>query len=145
MSGEERNKDLNMGIEVEETSSSSHGEEIDPKILDLAMKIAENMFLKMKEEEHKKKLEEEARAKADLEAKKKAEEELREKGRKGMELNEELLESLVTKVMKKMNIESSSTKHDSKSNEYQRIMIIIAIFSLTSLPHPSKSFQPLVS
>ena len=46
---------------------------------------------------------------------------MREKGKKEIELNEELLESLVTKVMKKMNIESSSTKHDSKSDEYQRV------------------------
>ena len=109
MSGEERNKDI-VGIEVEETSTTSYGEEVDPKVLDLAMKIAEKMFLKMKEEENKRRIEEEARAKAELETKRKAEE-----GKKGIELNEDLLESLVTKVMKKMNIESSSTKHD----EYQ--------------------------
>ena len=92
MSGEERNKDLAMVIEVEETSTSSYGEENDPKVWDLAMKIAKKMFLKMKEEENKKKIEEEAKAKAELESKKRAEEELREKGKKGMELNEDLLE-----------------------------------------------------
>ena len=108
-----------MGVEVEEISTSSHGEEIDPKVLDIAMKIAKKMFLKMKEEENKRKIEKEAKAKAELEAKKRAEEELREKGKKGMELNEDLLELLVTKAMKKMNIGSSSSKHGSKSDEYQ--------------------------
>ena len=38
---------------------TSSGEEVDPKILDLAMKIAEKMFLKMKEEDAKKRVEEE--------------------------------------------------------------------------------------
>ena len=110
-----------MGVEVEEISTSSHGEEIDPKVLDIAMKIAEKMFLKIKEEDNKRKIEEEAKSKAELEAKKRAEEESRDKGKKGMELNEELLESLVTKVMKKMNIESSSSKHDPKGDEFHRV------------------------
>ena len=135
-----------MGVEVEEISTSSHGEEIDPKVLDIAMKIAEKMFLEMKEEDNKRKIEEEAKAKAELEAKKRAEEESRDKGKKGMELNEELLESLVTKVMKKMNIESSSSKHDSKGDGFIAfILIIIVILFPTSLPCPSESFQFLVS
>ena len=135
-----------MVIEVEETSTSSYGEEIDPKVWDLAMKTAEKMFLKMKEEENKRKIEKEAKAKAELEAKKRAEEESRDKGKKGMELNEELLESLVTKVMKKMNIESSSSKHDSKGDGFIAfILIIIVILFPTSLPCPSESFQFLVS
>ena len=67
MSREERNKDIIMGTEVEETSTTYYGEEIDPKVLDLAMKIAEKIFLKMKEEESKRKIEEEAKAKAKLE------------------------------------------------------------------------------
>jgi hypothetical protein len=34
---------------LEEIPVTSSGEEVDPKVLDLAMKIAERMFLKMKE------------------------------------------------------------------------------------------------
>jgi hypothetical protein len=44
---------------LEEIPVTSFGEEIDPKVLDLAMKIAEKMFLKMKEEYAKKRTEEE--------------------------------------------------------------------------------------
>jgi hypothetical protein len=44
---------------LEELLTTSSGEELDPKILDLAMKIAERMFLNMKEEDAKKKVEEE--------------------------------------------------------------------------------------
>jgi hypothetical protein len=44
---------------LEEIPITSSGEEIDPKVLDLAMKIAEKMFLKMKEEDAKKREEEE--------------------------------------------------------------------------------------
>jgi hypothetical protein len=44
---------------LEEIPITSSGEEVDPKVLDLAMKIAERMFLKMKEEDAKKKAEEE--------------------------------------------------------------------------------------
>jgi hypothetical protein len=39
---------------LEEIPITSSSEEIDPKVLDLAMKIAEKMFLKMKEEDAKK-------------------------------------------------------------------------------------------
>jgi hypothetical protein len=38
---------------LEEIPITSSGEEIDHKVLDLAMKIAEKMFLKMKEEDAK--------------------------------------------------------------------------------------------
>jgi hypothetical protein len=40
---------------LEEIPVTSSGEEVDPKVLDLAMKIAERMFLKMKEEDAKNK------------------------------------------------------------------------------------------
>jgi hypothetical protein len=40
---------------LEEIPVTSSGEEIDPKVLDVAMKIIEKMFLKMKEEDAKKK------------------------------------------------------------------------------------------
>jgi hypothetical protein len=50
---------------LEEIPITSSGEEIDPKVLDLAMKIAEKMFLKMKEEDAKKREEEESRRKAE--------------------------------------------------------------------------------
>jgi hypothetical protein len=42
---------------LEEIPATSTGEEMDPKVLDLAMKIVEKMFLKMKEEDVKKKSE----------------------------------------------------------------------------------------
>ena len=58
---------------LEEIPVTSSGEEVDPKVLDLAMKIAEKMFLKMKEEDAKKKAEEE-------ETRRKAKED-REKGK----------------------------------------------------------------
>jgi predicted RNA-binding protein with RPS1 domain len=44
---------------LEEIPVTSSGEEIDPKVLDLAMKIAEKMFLKMKEEDANKRAKEE--------------------------------------------------------------------------------------
>jgi hypothetical protein len=40
---------------LEEIPITYSVEEVDPKVLDLAMKIAEKMFLKMKEEDAKKK------------------------------------------------------------------------------------------
>ena len=43
---------------LEDIPVTSSGEEVDPKVLDLAMKIAEKMFLKMKEDDAKKKAEE---------------------------------------------------------------------------------------
>jgi predicted RNA-binding protein with RPS1 domain len=39
---------------LEEIPVTSSGDKVDPKVLDLAMKIAEKMFLKMKEEDAKK-------------------------------------------------------------------------------------------
>jgi hypothetical protein len=39
---------------LEEIPTTSFDEEMDPKVLNLAMKIAEKMFLKMKEEDAKK-------------------------------------------------------------------------------------------
>jgi hypothetical protein len=44
---------------LEEIPTTSTGEEMDPKVLDLAMKIAEKIFVKMKEEDAKKRVEEE--------------------------------------------------------------------------------------
>ena len=44
---------------LEKIPVTSSGEEVDPKVLDLAMKIAEKMFLKMKEEDAKKRAKEE--------------------------------------------------------------------------------------
>jgi hypothetical protein len=61
---------------------------MDPKVLNLAMKIVEKMFLKMKEEDAKKKAEEE-------ETRRKAEE-YRGKGK--IEYNEALVELLVLRV-----------------------------------------------
>ena len=67
---------------LEEIHVTSSGEEVDPKVLDLAMKIAEKMFLKMKEEDAKKKAEEE-------ESRRKAEE---DKGKGKFEYNDDLVE-----------------------------------------------------
>jgi hypothetical protein len=51
---------------LKELLVTTTGEEVDPKILDLAMKIVKKMFRKMKEEDVKKKAEEEeSRRKAD--------------------------------------------------------------------------------
>jgi hypothetical protein len=72
---------------LEEIPTTSTGEEMDPKVLDLAMNIAEKMFLKMKEEDAKKRVEEE-------ESRRKAEED-KEKGR--IEYNDDLVELLVSK------------------------------------------------
>jgi hypothetical protein len=45
----------NEGTLTEEILTTSNGEELDPQILNIAMKLAEKMFLKMKEDEAKKK------------------------------------------------------------------------------------------
>jgi hypothetical protein len=71
-----------------EIPTTSTGEEMDPKVLDLAMNIAEKMFLKMKEEDAKKKAEEE-------ETRRKAEE-YRGKGK--IEYNDDLVELLVLRA-----------------------------------------------
>jgi hypothetical protein len=96
---------------LEEIPITSSGEEIDPKVLDLAMKIAEKMFLKMKEEDAKKREEEE-------ESRRKAEE---DKGKGKIEYNDDLVELLVSRVMSKvsLNTEGSSTK--SKGNEFNKV------------------------
>jgi predicted RNA-binding protein with RPS1 domain len=81
-------------VDPEEILTTSIGEEMDPKILDLAMKIAERMFLKMKEEDAKKKAEEE-------ESRRKTEE---DKGKGKMEFNDDLVELLVSKLMRKVSL-----------------------------------------
>jgi hypothetical protein len=63
------------------------------------MKIAENMFLKMKEDDAKIKAGEE-------EARRKVEEE--DKGKKNINYSDDLVELLVFKVMRKMNINTKS-------------------------------------
>jgi hypothetical protein len=87
---------------LEEIPITSSSEEIDPKVLDLALKIAEKMFLKMKEEDAKKREEEE-------ESRRKAKE---DKGKGKIEYNDDLVELLVSRVMSKvsLNTEGSSTK-----------------------------------
>ena len=67
---------------LDEIPVTSSGEEVDPKVLNLAMKIAEQMFLKMKEEDAKKREEEE-------ESRRKAEE---DKGKGKFEYNDDLVE-----------------------------------------------------
>jgi hypothetical protein len=96
---------------LEEIPTISTGEEMDPKVLDLVMKIAERMFLKMKEEDTKKNVEEEESRKTTDE----------DKGKGKIEYNDDLVELLVSKVMSKvsLNTEDSSTK--SKGNELNRV------------------------
>jgi hypothetical protein len=59
MSGGLRNKSASYLEKVEVASTSSFGADVDPRAIDLAMRIAERMFLKMKKDEVKIKIEEE--------------------------------------------------------------------------------------
>jgi hypothetical protein len=70
---------------LEEIPITSFGEEVDPKVLDLAMKIAEKMFLKMKEEESRRKAEE-------------------DKGKVKFDYNDDLVDLLVSKVLSKVSL-----------------------------------------
>jgi hypothetical protein len=113
---------------LEEIPNTSSGEEMNPKVLDLAMKIAGKMFLKMKEEDAKKRAEEE-------ELRRKAEE---DKGKGKFEYNDDLVELLVSRVMSKVSLytEGSSTK--SKGTEFNKVQFdysrnFIPNFSLAPL------------
>src|SRR5688500_14277431 len=59
MSGGLRNESASKIEKVEVASTSSFGADVEPREIDLAMRIAERMFLKMKEDEAKNKIEEE--------------------------------------------------------------------------------------
>jgi|SRR5688572_10200601 len=59
MSGRLRNQSASKLEKVEVASTSSFVADVDPRAIDLAMRIAERMFLKMKEDEAKNKIEEE--------------------------------------------------------------------------------------
>jgi thymidine phosphorylase len=96
---------------LEEVLATIDGEELNPEILDLAMKLAEKMFLKMKQEDLKRKAkEEEIKKRAEEEESRRKVEE--EKGKKKLEYNDDLVELLVSKVMNKVgsNDEESSIK-----------------------------------
>jgi hypothetical protein len=54
-----RNESAYKLEKVEVASTSSFGADVDPRAIDLAMRIVERMFLKMKEDEVKNKIEEE--------------------------------------------------------------------------------------
>jgi hypothetical protein len=105
---------------LEEIPTTSTGEEVDPKVLDLAMKIAERMFLNMKEDDAKKKAEEEeSRKKAqEEESRKKADE---DKGKGKIEYNDDLVELLVSKVMSKVSLNTKESSTKSKGNEFNRV------------------------
>jgi hypothetical protein len=96
---------------LEEIPITSSGEKVDPKILDLAMKIDEKMFLKMKEEDAKKRVEEE-------ESRRKAEE---DKGKGKFEYNDDLVELLVSKVLSKVSITTEGSSTKSKGNEFNKV------------------------
>jgi hypothetical protein len=97
---------------IEEVLTMASGEELDPQIINIAMKLAEKMFLKMKEDEAKKKVEEE-------EARQKIEEE--DKGKKPIDCNDDLVELLVSKVMRKMNINTEESPSKSKIYEFNKV------------------------
>jgi hypothetical protein len=59
MSGGLRNKSASNLEKVEVVTTSLFCADVDPREIDLAMRIAERMFLKMKEDEAKNKIEEE--------------------------------------------------------------------------------------
>jgi hypothetical protein len=59
MSGGLRNESASNLEKVEVASTSSSVADVDPRAMDLAMRITERMFLKMKEDEAKIKIEEE--------------------------------------------------------------------------------------
>jgi hypothetical protein len=105
---------------LEEIPITSSSEEIDPKVLDLAMKIAEKMFLKMKEEDAKKREEEEeSRRKAEEEeSRRKAEE---DKGKGKIEYNDDLVELLVSRVMSKVSLNTDGSSTKSKGNEFNKV------------------------
>jgi hypothetical protein len=96
---------------LEEIPTTSTSEEMDPKVLDLAMKIVEKMFLKMKEVDAKRKVEEE-------ESRRKAEE---DKGKRKIEYNDDLVELLVSKVMSKVSLNTEKSSTESKGNELNRV------------------------
>jgi hypothetical protein len=121
---------------LEKLLTTSTDEEVDPKILDLAMKIDKRMFLKMKDEDAKKKAEEE-------ELRRKAEE---DKGKGKLEYNGDLVEILVSKVMSKVSINTEESSIKSRVTNLTNFnLIIVVILCPTSLQRPSKSFQLLVS
>jgi hypothetical protein len=121
---------------LEEIPTTSTSEKMDPKVLDLAMKIAEKMFLKMKEQDAKKRAEEE-------ESRRKAEE---DKGKGRIEYNDDLVELLVSRVMRKvsLNTEGSSTK--SKGNKFNKVQFDYSRnFIPISLRRHLESYQLSVS
>jgi hypothetical protein len=79
---------------LEDLLTTSSGEELDPMIFDLAMKLAKNMFLKIKEKDTNKKAKEE-------ESIRKAEE---DKGKGKLEYNDDLVELFVSNVMSKVSL-----------------------------------------
>jgi hypothetical protein len=95
---------------LEEIPTTSIGEKMDPKVLDLAMKIAEKMFLKMKEEDAKKRVEEE-------EPWRKAE----DKGKGKIEYNDDLVELLVSRVMSKVSLATEGSSTKSKGNKFNKV------------------------
>jgi hypothetical protein len=54
-----RNESASKLENIEVASTSSFGADVDPRAIDLSMRIAERMFLKMKEDEAKNRIEEE--------------------------------------------------------------------------------------
>jgi hypothetical protein len=122
----------------EEIPTSSTGEEMDPKVLDLDMKIAERMFLKLEEEGTKKIAEEEeSRKKAQEEESRRADE---DRGKGKIEYNDDLVELLVSKVITKvMSTPRNLLPRVKATSSIEFILIIPVILFQTSLGAPQKA------
>jgi hypothetical protein len=105
---------------LEEVLTTERGEELDPQIINIAMKLAKKMLLKMKEDEAKKKAEEEE-----------------DKRKKPIDYNNDMVELLISKVMRKMNINTkeSPSKRDMNSIRFHLITLELFLpnFSLAPL------------
>jgi hypothetical protein len=114
----------NLDPLLKEILATSIGEEMDVKILDLAMKIVERMFLGMKEEDAKKKAKEE-------ESRRIAEE---DKGKGKMEYNDDLVELLVSKVMSKVSLNAEvSPESSDKPSSISLVIFSVFVFAIDSI------------
>jgi CHASE3 domain sensor protein len=114
----------NLDPLLKEILATSIGEEMDVKILDLAMKIVERMFLGMKEEDAKKKAKEE-------ESRRIAEE---DKGKGKMEYIDDLVELLVSKVMSKVSLNAEvSPESSDKPSSISLVIFSVFVFAIDSI------------
>jgi hypothetical protein len=96
---------------LEEILTMAGGEKVDPQILDIAMKLVEKMFLKIEDKDKKKAQEEEARMKAEEE----------ERGKKTMDYSDDLVELMMSKVMKRVSLNTKESSSKTKGNKFHII------------------------